>query len=117
MPAEKIDQEIGIKKERLHYRARSQPLGTHRNAICLAPNSRKIGQILAPLPEAGRTLDDGRTLGCLALPDETVDSIPNQLALRAAGSRSHGLECLLLLGVKINLCAIHNYFAMHVHNL
>lgn len=26
MPPEKIDQEIGIKKERLHYRARPQPI-------------------------------------------------------------------------------------------
>jgi hypothetical protein len=102
MPPEKIDQEIGIKKERLHYSARPRPLGSRRNAICLTPNSSKIGQILAPPPETSRALDDARSLGCLALTDEPVDCIPDQFALCAACSCSHGLKCLLLRGAKIN---------------
>ena len=63
MATEKIYQEIGIKKERLHY------------------------------------------------------CVPNQFALCAARSRGHGLECLLLRGAKIDLCAIHNYLAMYVRNV
>ena len=116
LPPEKIDQEIGVEEEHLRHYLPAD-LGSREDPISLAPDSGKIGQILAPLPEASRALDDGHTPGGIPSADEPVNCIPNQLALCTARSCGHGFQCRLLGRTEINLCAIHERLAMYVRNV